>query len=315
MNLTEAPAGRRHGRLQVSAADGGSRIDQFLARQTGYSRSWLRRLIDLGGVHCQGRRLRQCGYVLQPLDQVEWYYDGLAMEPFRLCQELVLLQDGLVLAVNKPAGIDMQPTPARFKGTLYEALCHWLQNPDRPRQAPTLAMVQRLDRETSGLVLFSIHPRAHKALTRQFVERQVDKRYLALLCGELPQPSGEFRSLLARQRSGNRMKSVVRGGREAITAFRLLHRAGGYSLVEARPLTGRTHQIRVHFAEAGYPLAGDALYGGTAAPCARTMLHAWRLSLQHPVTAAPLQLQAPLPQDFYDLFAQLEWSHVELPRD
>jgi 23S rRNA pseudouridine1911/1915/1917 synthase len=169
-------------------------------------------------------------------------------------------------------------------------------------------MVQRLDRETSGVMIFSIHQRSHRGLSSSFSGREVRKTYLALVQGSLPE-QGEIRSLLARSHASNLMKSVPRGGKEAVTRFHRMEEFAGASLAEIEILTGRSHQIRVHLSEAGFPLLGDHRYGGPSSwggkQLTRTMLHAGRLVLSHPVTKEILDLTSPLPQDMAELVIAL----------
>ncbi len=269
----------------------------------------MRKIVDLGGVHVGGRRIRRCAHPVKAGEMVEVFIDGLPLETFCLGDEPILYRDKFILALSKPAGIETQPTPARYRGTLYDALLRFLANPNRPQQRPSLGMVQRLDRDTSGVMVFSIHPQAHKGLTQAIAGRQAHKIYLALVSGNLKVEQGEFRSLLARNRASNLVRSVRRGGKEAITLFRVLERFQGATLVEIELVTGRSHQIRAHFSEAGHPLLGDVRYGGPAAileqPVARQMLHSQRLSLDHPVTKEQLDLEAPLPEDMQGLVDHL----------
>ncbi len=302
---------RQHYRLLPSRKDHGQRLDQYIPAQVAeLSRTFLRKIVDLGGVHLGGRRIRKCSTPVREGELIEIYLDGLPLDPFTLGPEQILYQDRYLIALNKPAGVETQPTPARYRGTLYEALQRHLHNPFRPLDQPTLGMVQRLDRETSGVMVFSIHPKAHRALTQAFTDRAVEKLYLALVQGEPAKPTGEIHSLLARSRHGNRMLSVKQGGKEAITRYRLLQGFGSAALLELELLTGRSHQIRVHCSEAGWPLLGDRLYGGPLrwgeGDIPRQMLHAARLSLTHPVTGAALELQAPPAEDMQRLHATLQ---------
>ena len=233
------------------------------------------------------------------------HVDGLPLEPFELDEQHLLYRDGYLLVINKPAGVATQPTPARFQGTLYAAVQKFLGL----KSAAGLGMVQRLDRDTSGVMVFSIHAKAHKQLTEAFRDHRVDKQYLALIAGTPPQAAGEMRSLLARRHATNRTVSVERGGKPAITRYRVLEQFAGAALVEVELLTGRSHQIRAHFSEAGWPLLGDTAYGGPArwqgAELPRQMLHAVELSLAHPVTGQPCCWRAPLPEDFSAILACL----------
>ncbi|MDT8440558.1 MAG: RluA family pseudouridine synthase [Desulfuromonadales bacterium] len=310
MNIPTDRPSRGVFRFTVPAERQGERLDQFLAgHHAGLSRGLARCLIDLGGVHLDGRRISRCSLLVAAGQQIELYIDGLPLTPFELREEHILWRDRHLLAIAKPAGVATQPTPARYRGTIYDALRRLLLAGQSGGRQPSIGMVQRLDRDTSGVMVFSIHPAAHKGLSRLFHERLVDKTYLALVGGELTEDSGQFRSLLARRRSTNRTVSVARGGRYAETGFRVRQRLAGATLVEVRLTTGRTHQIRAHFAEAGHPLLGDRDYGGLSelagVTLPRQMLHSSRLALIHPVTGQPLGLSAPLAADFRAVLQQL----------
>lgn len=297
-------------RFDPGPGDEGTRIDMYVAAHCdALSRTLLRKIVDLGGVHAGGRRVRRCSHPVKVGEKVEVYLDGQSLVPYELGEQDVVFRDSYLLAVAKPAGVETQPTPARYKGTLYQALLTFLQDPFRPMQKPEVGMVQRLDRDTSGIMVFSIHPRAHRQLTEIFSGRAVDKRYLALVAGTLLPAVGEIKSLLARGHRSNLMKSVERGGKEAITRYRVLESFPGASLVEVEILTGRSHQIRVHLSEAGHPLLGDTRYGGPPffgeIPVLRQMLHAWKLEFLHPVEKRLLQLNAPIPADMESLLSTL----------
>ncbi|PLX97265.1 MAG: RluA family pseudouridine synthase [Desulfuromonas sp.] len=288
----------------------GSRLDLFIAAAgSEISRSLAKKVIDLGGVHLNGRRVRSCSTTVRPGDSVEVYLDHLPLDPYRIQPEEILFQDKYLIVLNKPALVETQPTHARFKGTLYEALLWYLRNPFRPRLKPEVGMIQRLDRGTSGVILFSIHQRAHKELTRIFLEHCVEKRYLALVHDCPPEEQGEIRSLLARSRNENRVCSVARGGKEAITRYRVVERFPAAALVELELITGRSHQIRAHMSELGCPLLGDVLYGGqdsvAGVNLARPMLHSHRLAFSHPVLNQALEFFAPVPEDMIVLRTKL----------
>ena len=300
-------------RLVADPSAVGQRLDQWLSLQIAeLSRSEARRIIDIGGVQVDGRRARTCSLPLQEGSRIEINTDGQALEPFRLSDDRILYRDPYLLVLDKPAGIDTQPTPARYKGTLYEALLHLL-GPAKGRKKAELGMVQRLDRGTSGLMVFSTHPRAHRGLSRIFLEHRVEKRYLALVSGEPRPASGEIRSLLARSRRLNRMVSVAKGGKEAITRYRTLVAAETTALIEVELLTGRSHQIRVHMAESGAPLLGDSLYGGPLQAGGlhfeRPLLHAWKLGFRHPVTQETLNFELPPPADMQEVCKMLFGAH------
>lgn len=289
-------------RLTTEISDTGTRLDQFIAGQVDdTSRATIRKIIELGGVYIDGRRARKCGTVLQSGQSIEMHRDMRPLTPFRIDTSHVVFQDKHIIVLNKPPGIECQPTPARYKGTLYEALQIWLKRDQRFGRKLHIGMPQRLDRDTSGLLVFSIHPVSHKGLSAQFQQRTIGKHYLALVSG-CPEPrEGTITSLLAKARRSNKMKSVALGGKEAITHYKVLKEHEGYSLIAITLETGRTHQIRVHFSEKGHPLLGDSLYGGPEQfgnqRFTRQCLHAWKLELNHPVTGAPLCFEAATPPD------------------
>lgn len=303
---------RRTIRLQLPHSE--VRLDQAICDRVDLSKTLLRKIIDAGGVHINGRRVRQCGSKASAGDHVEIFIDGFAFNYFRLTDSNVIYQDQYIIVVNKPAMVESQPTPARYKGTLYEALLLWLQNPYKLNVKPSLGMVQRLDRETSGVMIFSTHPLAHKGLTQAFTEHQAKKKYLALVCGQLNSISGKFVSELAKNRASNNMKSVVSGGKMAVTHYTTIRQFNDCTLVEVDIPTGRMHQIRVHFSEAGHPLVGDVRYGYHAHMmniCVpRTLLHSWQLQCLHPVDGTMLSFHAPLPSDFQRILEQLGCKDV-----
>ncbi len=279
----------------------GLRLDHFLCDEIpDLSRTEVRKIIDLGGVHLNGRRVRTCSLPVLEGMQIEMYTDGLPFDIFRLADEHLLYRDKYLLVLNKPAGIDTQPTPSRYKGTLYDSLLTLL-GPTPGRKKPELGMVQRLDRGTSGLMVFSTHQNAHRGLTKIFLEHQVDKRYLALVENAPDPASSEICSMLARSHKYNRMVSVQHGGKNAITRYQTRQVSEQGALLEIELLTGRSHQIRAHLSEAGSALLGDSLYGGgmniAGISVARPMLHAFYLAFQHPVTAEKLSFELPMPND------------------
>ena len=198
----------------------------------------------------------------------------------------VLFEDEHLLAVNKPAGLNTH-APAPYAG---DGIYDWLRHRE-PRWAK-LAIIHRLDKETSGVLVFGKTPEANRSLTRQFTERSVRKRYV-LLTDRPVKPAGET-AVSALVRAGD--KYVSRTPQSAFeiaeTHFRVLAASPGRAILEARPVTGRTHQIRVHAAERGFPILGDTLYGGT--PAARLYLHSEELAFRHPSTQAEITIHAPV---------------------
>jgi 23S rRNA (cytosine1962-C5)-methyltransferase len=199
---------------------------------------------------------------------------------------LIIFEDDHLLVINKPAGMNTH-APSHYAG---EGIYDWLRHRD-PRWA-NLATIHRLDKETSGVMVFGKSSLANRSLTQQFAGHEVTKRYLLLTDRILRRPELIVRSSLVRVGDKYVSRPVHAGGDLAETRFRLLQSQNQSTLIEAQPVTGRTHQIRVHAAESGFPILGDTLYGGTGA--ARLCLHAHELSFKHPKTGASLMFQAPI---------------------
>jgi len=227
----------------------------------------------------------------------------------------VLWADESVIAVNKPAGMVVHPAVGNRAGTLVNALLHHFPATDWPEGQERAGIVHRLDRDTSGVILIARDVRAHEALSRQFRERTIEKRYLALVRGDVREP-GEIDVPIGRHpHDRKRMSTAARRSRVASTAYRPLERFRLATLLEARPRTGRTHQIRVHLASRGWPIVSDPVYGsasarvlaadrrrwGAAAEALEAMprqaLHAWRITFVHPRSERRMEVEAPVAPD------------------
>ena len=295
-------------RIELRIEASKARLDKFLAEQVPeLSRSEIQRLIASGRVTVDGEpakpshkvRMGEEVVVLVPAEEsTELLPEAIPLE--------IVYEDPVLLVVDKPAGMVVHPAPGHSGGTLVNALlahCPELAagEDDRP------GIVHRLDRDTSGLILVAKNEKARRALQRQFKERQVHKAYLALLEGHLHPAWGRIEAAVGRDPHHRQRMSVQTGGREAVTEYHVLeqfaHRvglaAGEYTMIEAEPLTGRTHQIRVHLASIGHPVVGDGVYGRrrTSLPVSRQFLHARRLGFKHPTTGQRLELEAPLPEE------------------
>ena len=239
-----------------------------------------------------------------------------ALDPRVLAEDLplgVLHDDAHVLLVDKPAGMATHPGPKHPAGTLANAL-RGLGGPLSAVAGPLRpGIVHRLDLGTSGVMVVARTDEAHADLAAQFRSHSLARRYLALVRGEPAWDERTVESVLAQRRAGRRAFASFDdhpAGRRAITRFAVLARRGAFSVVEARPETGRTHQIRVHLASLGHPLVGDTLYGGAEARhlahrlgLARVALHAADLAVKHPATGEPLAGHAPAPPDLARLLA------------
>ncbi len=312
----------RHGSIRVTDPDTRLRLDRYLSHRFTYrSRTQWARVIDSGRIRVNGQPCRPSTSI-RTGDQID-YLPPPRVEPPVTVEIPILLDDEVVLAVNKPANLPVHPSGRYFRNTL---LCLLLESRGETLDHPGIRIVHRLDRETSGVVLFGKTRAAAAYLSRQFEDRTVSKEYLALVHGVPEQERFTVDAPLGRD-LGSRVRKavgVVEGGRRAVTEFEVVARGPAHALLTARPRTGRLHQIRVHARHAGFPIAGDKLYGlseefflklaaGTAyteEDRARLLhfrqgLHAWRITLRHPATEAPFTVEAPLPEDLRGLCARL----------
>ncbi len=299
--------------LRVEATLGrGLRLDHFLAKVVStLSRSRLQALIDEGSITVDGQparaSLRLRGHevidvAIPPPTPIEPQPEDLPLT--------VLHQDRDLLVLDKAAGMVVHPGAGHHEGTLINALLHHVKDLQGVGGALRPGLVHRLDKDTSGVLVVAKNDAALQALQAAFKSRDVEKTYLALVVGQ-PPDEGSFRTLHARHPT-QRMRFTGRGrtGKPAVTHFRTTKRWSAGARVEVTLETGRTHQIRMHFAEAGFPLFGDALYGTRASArpelITRQALHAWRLEFPHPRTGKRVRFEAPVPRDFREAERRLQ---------
>jgi 23S rRNA pseudouridine1911/1915/1917 synthase len=291
-------------------AEAGERLDVALTHLAGISRSRAQRLIEGGAVLVDAQR-RPKDYQLRPGEQVTWPDDageqpadaGLLAEPIDVT---VLYEDDDLLVVDKPAGLVVHPAPGHSAGTLVNAL---LEHGIAGGHGMRPGIVHRLDRDTSGLMVVARNEAAYQFLVAALAARRIERTYSALVVGRLPQDEGTIDAPIGRHvRDRKRMSVHTAGPKRAVTHFAVTRRLQGYTLLDVRLETGRTHQIRVHFAALGYPVAGDAVYGRRPHPegLTRQFLHARRLALPHPADEERrLVFESPLPPDLRAFLAGL----------
>lgn len=218
----------------------------------------------------------------------------------------ILFEDSSLLAVNKPAGMVVHPAVGNRCGTLVNALLGRYPAALLPGEIARAGIVHRLDRDTSGVILVARSVAAHESLARQFRERSVKKVYWAVVHGRVSRAERIDAPIGRHPTERKRMSVHGRPARAAVTDLKPLEFYRGATLVEARPLSGRTHQIRVHLAARGWPILGDRVYGGARGPrpIGRQALHAMSIEFAHPDNGERLLIQAPLPGDFQALLQQ-----------
>ncbi|MBP1706015.1 MAG: pseudouridine synthase, RluA family, partial [Chloroflexi bacterium] len=292
---------------------GGGRADRLAADLSGLSRSRVQKLIEDGHLTVDGQPVRARtavapGTVLV-LEVPEPVPAGIEAEPIPLS---VVHEDADVLVVDKPAGLVVHPSPGHWSGTLVNALLARSTEYGGIAGVQRPGIVHRLDRDTSGLLIVAKTDLAQASLMAQLKARRVKKTYLALVAGSVESAVGRIEGPIGRDPANRKRMAVVPNGRPATTGYRVRERLPGWTLLEVDLVTGRTHQIRVHLAAIGHPVAGDQVYGtGTARRgpdgLERLFLHAWRLVFSSPSTGDLVRLEAPLPDGLEAALAGLRF--------
>ena len=302
--------------VEVPAGAAGSRADRFMADASGLSRSMVQKLIEEGLLTADGHPMRSRdpvtpGAVMEleipdPRPETEMLPEDIPLE--------VVYQDHDILTVNKPSGLVTHPAPGHPTGTLVNALLNL--DVDDGLGLGTIAgierpgIVHRLDRDTSGLLMVARNDAAQMGLQAQLKARRISKRYLALVAGAVTAQLGRIEAPIGRDPKHRQRMAVVPDGRASITGYRVRERFREWTLVECDLVTGRTHQIRVHFSSIGHAVAGDPVYAtGNARKgpdgLERLFLHAWRLELVSPVSGELVRAEAPLPDELESVLVRL----------
>lgn len=308
-------------KYRASSEDEGQRLDVLLAKRLEISRTRAAVLVKNGAVACEGAgKLKPSTPVkagdIFTLPQLEKSPRGSQVAPENI-PLAILFEDEHLLVVEKPAGMVVHPAPGHSAGTLVNALLsHINSSVDSRLDVLRPGIVHRLDKDTSGLLVVAKTFEAHEKLAAQIKERTAGRVYLALSWGHWPEREGRIEAPIGRSpRNRKKMAVFAAGGREAVTVYRVLESFPLAELVEVHLCTGRTHQIRVHFAHRGHPVLGDPLYGGRKVvrsysgqyrnmvrslldASSRQALHASKLSFKHPASGKPLEFTSPPPDDF-----------------
>lgn len=285
---------------QLEKAGNGQRLDLLLA-DGDISRSQAARLIREGAVTISGIVVTKPAFVAETgakvvltLPEVQEFEAKAEDIPLS-----ILYEDEALAVVNKPHGLVVHPAAGNDSGTLVNALLHHLDSLSGIGGVKRPGIVHRLDKDTSGLLLVAKNDRAHLALSRALANRQIDKHYLAVVAGRMKEAAGSYDGPIGRSPKDRKKMAVVAGGREALTRYQVLRQDQSSALVLIHLVTGRTHQIRVHFANAHHPVLGDPIYGHKGLPQApRLMLHAFRLSFAHPITGEAMAFHA-MPEEAF----------------
>ncbi|MFC1496577.1 RluA family pseudouridine synthase [Candidatus Margulisiibacteriota bacterium] len=273
------------------------RLDQYLSSEVkGLTRSRVKKLIDSGSV-LVNRKKSKASYKLKEKDEIKVSIPkpGKSIISAEKIPLVVIYEDKDIIVISKPRGLVVHPGAGNKAGTLVNALLNHCKDLSGIGGVERPGIVHRLDKDTSGILVVAKNDKAHRSLSRQFQARTVEKTYLAIVAGKPKQDSGSINLPVGRH-PVNRKKMMVaaRRSREALTNYKVLKVLKDGCLVELKPKTGRTHQLRVHLKHLGHPIIGDVVYGkgGTG-----QLLHAYKLKFIHPTTQKEMEFTAEMPED------------------
>lgn len=284
----------------------GARLDKYISdRCPDLSRTQAQKLIDDGHV-LVNRKPEKPSFKLRAGDRIDIVIpppEPCLLEPEAISLKIVY-EDADLIVVDKPAGLTVHPAPGHRTGTLVNAVLALVPDmntgdTERP------GIVHRLDKDTSGLIIVAKNATAHMKLSDQFKNRTVTKTYTALVNGRLSPETGVIEARIGRDPRNRKKMAVVSGGREARTDYRVIKYIDNYTLLEVKPRTGRTHQIRVHLAAIGFPIVGDSTYGAKSKLAPRQFLHASKLGFRLPSTGEFHEFESELPEDLSQVLKNL----------
>ncbi|KPU43991.1 ribosomal large subunit pseudouridine synthase D [Oxobacter pfennigii] len=298
------------GQKKLIADTSGIRIDLYLSKSMeDVTRSYIQKLIEDKKVLVNQKTVKS-NYKINENDIIEVDIP----QPVELkieAQEIdldILYEDDDLIVINKPQGMVVHPAPGNYSGTLVNALLKKCTNLSGINGVLRPGIVHRIDKDTSGVLLAAKNDLAHKSLAAQIKDHTVNRRYIAMVEGVIKNDSGIIEGSIGRHARDRKKMDVIKGGKPAITHFKVLDRYNGYTLIEAKLETGRTHQIRVHMSHIGYPVVGDPVYGykNQKFNLKGQALHAYILGFNHPRSGVYMEFAAPLPEYFNELIEKIK---------
>ena len=299
---------------ELTAEESGQRLDKYLAGEmTDLSRSRIKELVQAGEVLVNGKKSK-VSYKVQKGDLIQ--VTVLPLEPLKLEAENIPLdivyEDEDVIVVNKPQGMVVHPAAGHPSHTLVNALLYDTRDLADSPEGFRPGIVHRIDKDTSGLLMVAKNAAARESLEKQLAAKSNKRQYLAIVHGNFAEEEGTIDAPIGRNPKDRKQMAVVEKGKSAVTHFKVLEQYQGYSLVECQLETGRTHQIRVHMAYIGHPLAGDPLYGPRKTlPGHGQFLHAKTLGFEQPSTGEWLEFSVQPPEIFQQTVADLRKKRVK----
>ncbi|GHN43686.1 RluA family pseudouridine synthase [Lactobacillus delbrueckii] len=299
---------------ELTAEESGQRLDKYLAGEmTDLSRSRIKELVQAGEVLVNGKKSK-VSYKVQKGDLIQ--VTVLPLEPLKLEAENIQLdivyEDEDIIVVNKPQGMVVHPAAGHPSHTLVNALLYHTRDLADSPEGFRPGIVHRIDKDTSGLLMVAKNAAARESLEKQLAAKSNKRQYLAIVHGNFAEEEGTIDAPIGRNPKDRKQMAVVEKGKSAVTHFKVLEQYQGYSLVECQLETGRTHQIRVHMAYIGHPLAGDPLYGPRKTlPGHGQFLHAKTLGFEQPSTGEWLEFSVQPPEIFQQTVADLRKKRVK----
>lgn len=293
--------------MEVIIKEAGNRLDKSLADLTELSRSQANEAIKAGTVLVNGK-LAKAKYVVKEGDVITYVLPEEEVLEYK-AEDIpldIIYEDADVAVVNKPQGIVVHPSAGHTSGTLVNALMYHVKDLSSINGVVRPGIVHRIDKDTSGLLMIAKNDKAHNALAAELKDKKSLRKYVAIVHGNLPNDRGVIEAPIGRSDKDRKKQAVTAKGKPAVTRFTVLERFGNYTLVELQLETGRTHQIRVHMAYIGHPVAGDPLYGPRKTLKGHgQFLHAKTLGFTHPTTGELVEFTAKEPAIFKETLEKL----------
>lgn len=293
--------------MELIIKEGGARLDKALADLTELSRSQANEEIKKGTVLVNGKAAK-AKYAVKVGDVISYQVPEEEILEYK-AEDIpldIIYEDEDVAVVNKPQGMVVHPSAGHPSGTLVNALMYHVKDLSSINGVVRPGIVHRIDKDTSGLLMIAKNDTAHNALAAELKDKKSLRKYIAIVHGNLPNDRGMIEAPIGRSEKDRKKQAVTAKGKEAVTRFQVLERFGDYTLVELTLETGRTHQIRVHMAYIGHPVAGDPAYGPRKTLKEEgQFLHAQTLGFTHPSTGEEMEFTAPAPAIFQETLEKL----------
>ena len=290
--------------FEIKVTNSNSRLDIFLSiKLPKYSRTKIKKMIDQGNATIDGKPARSSS-LIQDGQTIKFTIKEplptTTLHPFELNLDVIFENENIIL-INKPAGLTVHPTPTNTTKTLANAIVSNYPEIKFPGTKFRPGIVHRLDKDTSGILIISKNEESHIELSNQFKTKQINKVYIGLVDGHIRPKEAIIEGNIGRHPTDRKKMCVITDGKHSVTKYREIMKYPNHSLLEISPLTGRTHQIRVHLNSIGYSIVGDELYGKANENLERQFLHAKKIGFKMPFTKKYVEFECPLAPDLKNL--------------